>query len=129
MKNRLTLLSIALCVMLFSSASWAGKFINNLQLRIGGSDVYKKFPSAYTVVKKENNNNADLQEDAGISAYVYMGYTKTDSVKKLNNDTFSLPITNIIVRDVGSSTTPASSFDTLGARYIKMVIANENSID
>ena len=128
MKNRLTFLGIALCVMLLSSVSWAGKFINNLQLRIGGSSVYKKFPSAYTVVNKGNGNEpADLQENAGIDAYVYMGYTKTDSVKKISNDTFSLPITNIIVRDVGSSTTPASSFDTLGARYTKMVIANENS--
>lgn len=43
--------------------------------------MYKKFPSAYTVVKK-GNEPADLQENAGIDAYVYMGYTKTDSVKK-----------------------------------------------
>lgn len=125
MKNEKKFLWIALCVVLLSSASWAQKYVNNLELRMGGENAYKKISSGYTVVKK-GDDPADLQEDAKIGKYLYMGYTKTDSVKRFTGDAFNAPITNIIVRDLGTSTYSEDFIDTLGFRYHRLTIYNES---
>jgi len=127
MKNEKKFLWIALCVVLLSSASWAGKFINNLEMRMGGSGVYKMLSNGYTVVKKADNP-ADLQEDAGIGVYVYMGYTKTDSVKWISSSTgvYELPITNIVVLDFGTNKDPAGNIKISNAMYKKLAILDVN---
>ena len=122
-----------LFALLFASMSWGWGGINELDIRICGiaSDATTSFESqGYRVVGYDNTigHYQDFLENNifSNSPHVFMGYKETPYVSQKegypDSYNYNLPITNIIIRDLGSSITAAQTFDTLGARYYRLQI-------
>ena len=123
-----------LFALLFASMSWGWGGINQLDIRVCGvaSDAISSFESqGWTVATydgriTEHHEQNIFQGFGSKSPYVYLGYKETPYINHLESDpqsfNYELPITNIIIRNLGSGYTGEETFDTLGATYHRLQI-------